>query len=437
MEARNMRSKKLLTTLLAGSILLGGLTSCSNTAAPSKLKNVADPKPEIDLASVSNGDHGDYQANAAAEGYNKYALKLFADVAKAEGKDVNIMVSPASVMFALDLADAGACKNTLAEINKAIGGEGLTPEQQQAFASQWMKDINSSDKVSFSVANAIWSNNQVVGDKLNPDYVKFIEKMYEAKAKTMNFDGAAVEDINKWVNDKTKGMIDNIISRLDPQTAAVLVNAIAFEGVWEEPYEDYQVQPWTFKGTSGESDMTGLTEASSYYYESDKATGFSKLYDGGKYKFVAILPKDEKSDANTFMAGFTPEDYSKFIGSATWEYEVHSKIPKFKNEYDVILNDALKDLGINDAFDPEKADFTGIAHTEENMFISQVLHKTFIELDEKGTKAAAATAITMETASAEVPMKKLKEVICDRPFAYMIVDCENDKPIFIGTVNNI
>ena len=174
-----------------------------------------------------------------------------------------------------------------------------------------------------------------------------------------------------------------------------------------------------------------------YYYESDKATGFSKLYDGGKYKFVAILPKDEKSDANTFMAGFTPEDYSKFIGSATREYEVHSKIPKFKNEYDVILNDALKDLGINDAFDPGKADFTGIAHTEENMFISQVLHKTFIELDEKGTKAAAATAITMGTASAEAPMKKMKEVICDRPFAYMIVDCENDKPVFIGTVNNI
>ena len=82
-------------------------------------------------------------------------------------------------------------------------------------------------------------------------------------------------------------------------------------------------------------------------------------------------------------------------------------------------------------------DFTGIAHTEENMFISQVLHKTFIELDEKGTKAAAATAIAMGTASAEVPMKKMKEVICDRPFAYMIVDCENDKPVFIGTVNNI
>ena len=433
-----MKTKKLLTSLLAGTMLLGGLAGCSGNAGSDRpIKNIAEPKPEVNLTSISEGNIPEYNQKMAADGYNEFALKLFATVAKKEDKGVNVMVSPASVMFALDLADAGACKNTLAEINKAIGGADLTPEQQQAFASQWMKDLNASEAVKFSVANAIWSNKDIVGDKLNPDYVAFVEKLYEAKAKSVKFDDGARSDINNWVNEKTKGMIDKIIDDLDPQTAAFLVNAIAFEGAWEEKYEEYQITPGTFKGTNGNGDALMMTEMSPYYYESDTAIGFSKMYEGGQYCFVAILPKDENTDANTFMSQFTGEDYAKFIASKTADYDVTTKIPKFKNDYDVYLNDALKDMGIKDAFDPVSADFTGIAHTDENMYISKVLHKTFIDLDENGTKAAAVTAISMECAGVMPEDKEKKEVICDRPFGYMILDCTNDKPVFVGTVNNI
>lgn len=435
MEVDKMKRRKLLTSVLAGSILLGGLAGCAQNS-PSK-NNRSDVKyePEVNYAAVKEGTYQSFDEKKAVEAYNGYAMNLFSKVASGGGKS-NIMVSPASVMFALDLADAGACKNTLAEINKAIGGEGLTPEQQQAFASQWMKDINSSDKVSFSVANAIWSNNQVVGDKLNPDYVKFIEKMYEAKAKTMNFDGAAVEDINKWVNDKTKGMIDEIVDQLDSNTAAVLVNAIAFEAAWQEQYE--LIKDGTFKGANGDSEAKFLSETSGSYYESDKAIGFSKMYKGGQYMFVAVLPKDEGIDANKFMSGFTADDYSKFMASVSYAYDVDSKLPKFSYDYENSeFSEILKAIGIKEAFDKEKADFSGIADIGENLYLAKAIHKTHIELDENGTKAAAATALAIDAEGAFFNERETREVICDRPFAYMIVDTENNMPVFVGTVNDI
>lgn len=429
-----MKMKKILTSVLAGSLLLGGLAGCSGG---NTVKTKGEAKPEINYSSVSEGNYPSYNEDDAAKGYNAYAMKLFSTVVSSEDKNTNVMVSPASVMFALDLADAGACKNTLAEINKAIGGEDLTPEQQQAFASKWMQSINDSKGVDFSVANAIWSNRDIIGDNMSDTYKSYVKKLFDAEVRSMAFDGAALKDINNWVNDKTKGMIDKILDSLEPTTAAVLVNAIAFDGKWAVPYEDYQVRLDKFKGAAGESDVLFLDEQSDLYYESDKAIGFSKLYEGGQYMFVAILPKDENTDANKFMSDFSGDDYSTFINSASSEYQVYSKIPKFKNEYETSLVPALKALGIKDAFDPEKADFTGIANVENNLYVSKVLHKTFVEVDENGTKAAAVTALEVECAGIMPVEKEVKNVYCDRPFAYMIVDTNNMTPVFVGTVNNV
>ena len=220
-----MKMRKILTTVLAGGILAGGLAGCSGG---NTIKTKGEVKPEINYSSVSEGSYPSFEEGEAAKGYNEYAMKLFAIVAAAEDKNTNVMVSPASVMFALDLADSGACKNTLAEINKAIGGADLTPEQQQAFASKWMKSINSSEGVDFSVANAIWSNRELMGDNMSDEYKNYVKKLFDAEVRSMKFDGGAIKDINGWVNDKTKGMIDKILDELDPATAAVLVNAIAF-----------------------------------------------------------------------------------------------------------------------------------------------------------------------------------------------------------------
>ena len=427
-----MKRTKIITSVLAGSVLLGGLAGCSGSAPA---KNKAKYEPEVNYAAVKEGTYESFDQKKAQEGYNEYAMTLFSKVASDSG-DRNVMISPASIMFALDLLDAGACKNTLAEINKAIGGGDLTPEQQQAFASDWMKSINSSEQVKFNVANAIWSNKKIIGDDMNKDYIEYVDKLFDAKVKSMDFGANAVNDINGWVNEKTLGMIKDIVDELDSTTAAVLVNAIAFEGAWQDQYEI--TKDGTFKGTAGDSDAKFLSETSSLYYETDKAIGFSKYYEGGQYMFVAILPKDETSDANKFMSEFTAEDYAKFMGSVTGSYDVDSMIPKFSYDYeDLEFIKRLKALGIEDACDSVKADLTGIANIGENLYVAKAIHKTHIEVDENGTKAAAATAIAIDAEGAFFGEKETRSVICDRPFAYMIVDTESNMPVFVGTVNNI
>ena len=434
MEVDKMKRRKLLTSVLAGSILLGGLAGCAQNS-PSK-NNRSDVKyePEVNYAAVKEGTYQSFDEKKAVEAYNGYAMNLFSKVASGGGKS-NIMVSPASVMFALDLADAGACKNTLAEINKAIGGD-LTPEQQHAFASAWMKSINASKDVEFSAANGIWSNNKIIGTDMNKEYIDYVEKYFDAKVKPMDFGASAVKDINGWVNDKTKGMIDEIVDQLDSNTAAVLVNAIAFEAAWQEQYE--LIKDGTFKGANGDSEAKFLSETSGSYYESDKAIGFSKMYKGGQYMFVAVLPKDEGIDANKFMSGFTADDYSKFMASVSYAYDVDSKLPKFCYDYEnTDLIAVLNALGIKEAFDQEKADFSGIADIGENLYLAKAIHKTHIELDENGTKAAAATALAIDAEGAFFNERETREVICDRPFAYMIVDTNNNMPVFVGTVNDV
>ena len=233
-------------------------------------------------------------------------------------------------------------------------------------------------------------------------------------------------------------MIPTVIQDLDPLAAAVLVNALAFEGEWAEPYEDYQVHENDFTNANGESeDAVYLAETGDTYFESDKAVGFTKPYYGNEYAFLAILPK-EKISANDFMAEFTADDYRKFYDSKTDKWDVRTIIPKFSYDYEYLMNDTLKEMGADDAFSPDDADFSNIAELkDENLYISKVIHKTHIELDQYGTKAAAATVVEMDMAMAVADPVEYKEVYLDRPFAYAIIDLETGVPVFIGTVNSL
>jgi serpin B len=191
-----------------------------------------------------------------------------------------------------------------------------------------------------------------------------------------------------------------------------------------------------FYGLDGETDASMLSSTEKGYFESDKATGFIKYYEGEEYAFVAILPKDVKAEANDFIKNFSYEDYKKFIGSRSDE-DVRALMPEFKSDYGQKLNDTVAKLGVTNAFDKENADFSGIADTKDgNFYISEIIHKTHIEVDRKGTKAAAATAITMKVAGV-APAREIKEVICNRPYCYAIVDTATMNPIFVGTVNTV
>ena len=424
--------KKLISGILAGAMLLS-FAGCGVTDKgdkKEKLQNDTKAKPAFDYDEVEDTA---YDEDSYSEDYNKYAFNIMAVTASSGDADSNIMISPASIMFAMDMAAAGANGDTLDQINGMFTEDGDSVEQQ-AFASDMMNKINDSRDVKFSCANAIWNNSTLLGDAINLDYVDYVEDMFEAEIKTEEFGADTVDEINEWVEDNTDGMIDQVVDTIEPTTAMILVNAIAFEGKWEEAYEDYQVNEGEFTTSTGKTqDVTFLSSTESVYFETDKAIGFMKYYEGCDYAFVAILPVDQTISANEFIQDFTGDDYAEFIDSRSYEYDVWTMLPEFEYDYDVEMTGIMQDLGVEDAFIEGGADFSGIT-SSTGLYISRVLHKTHIELDRNGTKAAAATAVYMDAEMAMEPLPSV-EVYCDRPFAYAIVDVDTMNPMFIGTVN--
>ena len=181
-----------------------------------------------------------------------------------------------------------------------------------------------------------------------------------------------------------------------------------------------------------------LHDNTSAYYETEKATGFIKYYKGNQYAFLAILPTDESINANEFAMNFTAEDYEKFINSVSYDYEVISKMPEFESDFNITLNNTIAELGAGSIFSPETADLSGTAGKPGDIYVSQIIHKTHIEVDRNGTRAAAATVV-METCGCvmEEETPEYRYVECDRPYAYAIVDVETMAPVFIGTVNAV
>ena len=421
---------RIITGVMAASLIFSG---CSvNLKKDKPLKENPNVKTEINLDKVAETQ---YDRNLMEKEYRRFSLDLLNQTIKDADGEGNVMVSPASVMMALDMVAAGAKGDTLKQLTDLFA-KGQGPLDQQAFAAALMDKINGSKDVDFTCANAVWSNEKSLGDGINTRYVDYIKETFLAEYKAEAFGKDTADEINKWADEHTKHMINKIINDLDPDAAMVLVNAVCFDGKWENEYEDYQVNTGKFTKADGSTqDVMFLSDETRDYFETDKATGFMKAYKGGEYAFLAILPKDGSISANAFAKDFTAEDYEKFIKSASTEWDVYSKMPEFKSDFELTMNDTLKTLGAGDVFDENKADLSGIAGEPGDLFVSKVIHKTHIEVDRTGTKAAAVSAVSVEVASAEPP--EFKTVNCDRPFVYAIVDVKTMTPIFIGTVNEV
>ena len=421
---------RIITGVMAASLIFSG---CSVSLKKDKpLKDNPKIKTEINLDKVAETQ---YDRNLMEKEYRRFSLNLLNQTIKDADGEGNVMVSPASVMMALDMVAAGAKGDTLKQLTDLFA-KGQGPLDQQAFAAALMDKINGSKDVDFTCANAVWSNEKSLGDGINTRYVDYIKETFLAEYKAEAFGNGTADEINKWADEHTKHMISEIVKDIDPYTAMILVNAICFDGKWETEYEDYQVNTGKFTKADGSTqNVMFLSDETRDYFETDKATGFMKAYKGGEYAFLAILPKDGSISANAFAKDFTAEDYEKFIKSASTEWDVYSKMPEFKSDFELTMNDTLKTLGAGDVFDENKADLSGIAGEPGDLFVSKVIHKTHIEVDRNGTKAAAVSAVSVEVASAEPP--EFKTVNCDRPFVYAIVDVKTMTPIFIGTVNEV
>ncbi len=368
-------------------------------------------------------------------GQMAFAADLFK---KSAQNEKNTMISPLSVSIALSMAANGAKGQTCTEMEEVLGS---SVEEINEYMAYYITNIGYQRNARVNIANSIWLRDD---ERLTVEeaFLDANSRYYDAEVFKAPFDDGTVQDINNWVKNETDGMIPKLVNELSADTMSVLLNAIAFDAEWADKYEDYQVKDGIFTAADGTAqDVEMMHGGGDEYYEFDNAVGFSKAYEGRKYRFVAILP-DEDMTVSEWIAQMDGEAVLAELGDPSLEYEVITQTPKFKYETDLKLKEMLSDMGMPTAFDRMAADFSGMAHYTENgvdypLYISEVLHKTFIDLNETGTRAAAVTAVMMLPGAApdfEEPVYKY--ITLDRPFVYMIVD-NNDIPLFMGTVQDL
>lgn len=408
-------NKRILAVVLVLVITLSlALSGCGGEA-----KNLSDG-----IASDKTVEINDISLRS--EDYSDFAARLLFDCFEAEGKG-NTLVSPLSVALALAMTAEGANGETLEEIESVLG---MDIEELREFAYSYM---NAESDPQLSIANSLWVNN-TEGFRVNKDFLEINADYHKADIFEATFSSKTVEEINAWVSDKTDGMLDSIIDTLGEQSVMCLVNALLFDAKWHEPYSEHQVDEGYFVTEEKVSQPAEfLFNMEGTYLEDEKATGFLKYYEGFDYAFVAMLP-NEGISVEEYVMSLNGEKIEQLLKNKE-NCSVSTRLPKFESDFSSSLNDVLINMGMEKAFDVEKADFSKLGEIPNgNIYIGNVAHKTKISVTEQGTKAGAATAVIMYGAGAP---QDPKEVVLDRPFVYMIMDMEKDIPIFIGTLMSV
>ncbi len=431
-----MKRHPILIRFLAAALCLSLLLSA---AACGKSSDGSSSKKIVKAGELTRGIKADKvkgkdpDSRFAASQYD-FAAGIFRRSYEADGG--NCLVSPLSAVLALAMTANGAGGRTLEQMLDVIGG-GMSIEDLNAYLYEYVKDLPSSDKSKLAIANSIWIAERE-DFSVREDFLKKDVTWYGAEVYKLPFNEKAVKEINSWVSRNTDKMIKEITREIREDDLMMLINAICFDAKWFAPYVKGDVREEEFTLSDRSLQYVSMMHSSEdEYYEGEDWIGFAKYYANG-YKFVGILP-DEETGLDRFIESLDGEKLSAIL-SGHISTAVHAGLPKFSSDYTAKLNDRLKPMGMVNAFvddpnDPDFADFS-LMSDDIPLFISSVIQKTFIEVTEAGTRAAAVTAVTMApgaVADAEPP----KQVILDRPFLYMIVDSENDLPIFIGTVNQI
>lgn len=413
--------KKLFTAILSITIFIGALiniTACSFSTSKVQAANLMD-RIKANPVSEKNIDEK-FIYNTA-----DFSIELFKN--STDDKE-NSLISPLSAMLALAMTANGADNETLAQMEKALGKD-ISIEDLNKYLYTYMKKLPNEEKSKLTIANSIWfKENDFMPSK---DFLQIIADYYKADIFKAAFDSSTVNDINNWVKSKTNGMIDKILNKIDPEDVMYLINAVAFDAEWETVYEKASVHEDIFTDVYGNRQKVEfMNSEENMYIEEENAVGFVKPYAKNHYSFVAILP-DENIFVNEYIKTLTGQKFIDLIKNAKITL-VRASLPKFKYEYTIKMNETLESLGMTDAFLPDKADFSKLGKSDiGNLYISEVLHKTFISVDELGTKAGAVTSVDITAAGIPVNFKTVK---LNRPFIFAIIDNSTNLPIFIGTV---
>lgn len=349
----------------------------------------------------------------------------------AAGKNSNILISPLSIQLALAMTANGANGQTREEMEALLGG-GISLEDLNEYLHTYVNSLPSEEKYKLHIANSIWFRDDENRLHVEQNFLQRNADYYRAQIYKAAFDAQTLRDINTWVDQNTDGMIDKILDDIDCYDVMYLINAIAFDAQWQTGYQSSDVRTREFTNIAGKKTSALMMHSEENLYLKDNyATGFIKPYQDGKYSFAALLP-NEGVDIYDYIAGLTGEGLANTIGNAQ-SVDVAVSLPKFSYEYEMTMNSILMQLGMPTAFDSASADFSRLGYsTAGNIYIGNVKHKTFICVDEAGTKAGAVTNVAMKDLCAVY-----RTVTLDRPFVYMIIDNQTNLPIFMGVVADI
>ena len=409
-----------MSVILCLSVLATGVMSLFGCGAKVQAANLMDG---VTAKTVSGKAADDAFKNSSAD----FAIRLFQ---KTRDDSKNSLISPLSVMLALSMTANGAKGETLAQTESLLGGD-IPMETLNEYLYSYINALPSEKTAKLNVANSIWFRDN--GFTAENTFLQKNADYYGAAVYKSAFDVKTLRDINNWVKKNTDGMIEKIIDDLDPDAVMYLINTVLFDAEWENIYKKDEVRDGTFTALDGTKRTASMMYSAEHLYLDDgKAIGFIKPYRNG-YSFVALLPNEDIS-LSDYAASMTGKSFADTIKNAE-DVPVETAIPKFSYDYDIEMSGALKSLGMTKPFDAAKADFSALGSSDSgNIFISRVLHKSYITVDEKGTKAGAATAADIKATS---DIGGLYSVTLDRPFVYAVIDDAYGLPVFIGAVTDI
>lgn len=412
----------------AASVILLGLCGCSKLDSINSA--VAQTPPLQEQSSPSNGQVATPVVNTKVTAANaRFGFKLFSEILKQNSSQnsQNIFISPTSVAIALDIAYNGAKGETQQAIAKTLELQGISLPEINSANATLIAALQNSDDIQLNIANSLWARQDI---SFNPDFIQTNQDFYKASVTNLDFsDPEAANVINDWVRQTTDGRIDRIIQQINPNDVLFLINAIYFKGKWTKQFDPKQTtdQPF-YLTTGGQKQHPLMSQSGKYrYYENEKFQAVSLPYgNDGKLSLYVFLPHDNSS-LTAFYQDLNADNWEKWIEQFR-NRQGSIRLPRFKIDYDLTLNDTLKALGMGIAFEPS-ADFSGIG---DNLTISEVKHKTFVQVNEEGTEAAAATSvgITLTSAFLEQPF----QMIVDRPFFCAIRDNQTGTILFMGSI---
>lgn len=408
--------------VLVLSLTIGGCASQSK----GDLAAIAQSSPRSSSTAPVNAESVNPQLVKAN---TQFGFKLFSQIYRQQ-RDRNLFISPTSVAIALSMTYNGAAGETQQAMARTLALEGMSLEAVNQANLALKSTLETVDEnVKLTIANGLWARS---GSDLNPDFVQMTKQFYQAEVSELDFSHpSAPGTVNAWVDRQTNGKISELVDRLSPETQLLLVNAIYFKGKWSQPFEKTLTQNLPFTLLDGNQKQHPLmSQLGEYrYLENEVFQAVGLPYGEGSISLYVFLPKKEVG-LSGLIDRLNTESWNQWMEEFSWQ-PGSIKLPRFQVEYELTLNDPLKALGMEIAFDADRSDFSGIQTPPPNLAIDQVKHKTFLEINEEGTEAAASTSVGIVATSVPPPPF---EMSIDHPFFCAIRDEKTGTVLFLGSI---